>query len=51
MAGMEKEIIIDELKRSQGNMAKTARALGLTERMIWLRIAKYGIDPRQFKEA
>ena len=31
MAGMEKEIIIDELKRSRGNMAKTARALGITE--------------------
>jgi len=27
-----------ELKRSRGNMAKTARALGITERMIGLRI-------------
>ena len=49
MAGMEKEIIIDELKRSRGNMAKAARALGITERMIGLRVAKYGIDPGRFK--
>jgi hypothetical protein len=32
-------------------MAKAARALGITERMIVLRIAKHGIDPRRFKEA
>ena len=49
MAGMEKEIIIDELKRSRGNMAKAARALGITERMIGLRIMKHGINPGQFK--
>jgi len=49
MAGMEKEIIIDELRRARGNMAKTARALGITERRIGLRVAKYGIDPGQFR--
>jgi len=51
MTGMAKEIIIDELKRSRGNMAEAAHALGITERMIGLRIAKYGIDPGRFKEA
>jgi len=30
-------------------MAKTARALGISERMVGLRTAKYGIDPRHFK--
>jgi Nif-specific regulatory protein len=49
MAGMEKEIIIGELRRSRGNMAKTARALQITERMIGLRVARYGIDPGEFK--
>lgn len=49
MAGMEKEMIIDELRRSRGNMAKAARVLGLTERMIGLRVARYGIDPGQFR--
>jgi Nif-specific regulatory protein len=49
IAGVEKEIIISELKRSRGNMAKAARSLDITERMIGLRIAKYGIDPGRFK--
>ena len=48
---MEKELFSDELKRSRGNMAKAARALGITERVMGLRIAKHGIDTRRFKEA
>jgi Nif-specific regulatory protein len=46
---MEREIITQELKRSGGNMAKAARALGISERMIGLRVAKYGIDSGQFR--
>ncbi|MGA2109465.1 MAG: sigma-54 dependent transcriptional regulator, partial [Syntrophorhabdales bacterium] len=46
---VEREIIVDELKRCRGNMAKAARELGITERMIGLRVAKFGIDPGQFK--
>jgi len=49
MTNVEREIIVDELKRSRGNMAKAARSLGITERMIGLRVVKYGIDPGQFK--
>jgi Nif-specific regulatory protein len=49
MAGVEQEIIVDELKRCRGNVAGAARALGITERMIGLRIAKYGIEPKKFK--
>ena len=49
MTNVEREIIVDELKRSHGNMAKAARELGITERIIGLRVAKYGIDPSQFK--
>ena len=49
MAGMEKEIITAELRRSRGNMARAARALGITERMMGLRVAKYAIDPVGFK--
>jgi Nif-specific regulatory protein len=49
IVNMEREIIIDELKQSRGNMAKAARVLGITERMIGIRVAKYGIDPTQFK--
>jgi Nif-specific regulatory protein len=50
MAVMEKELITEELRRSRGNMAQMARTLGITERMMGLRVAKYGIDPRQFKK-
>jgi Nif-specific regulatory protein len=49
ITGMEREILTEELKRSRGNLAKAARALGMTEGMIGLRVAKYGIEPRQFK--
>ncbi|OHD69645.1 MAG: sigma-54-dependent Fis family transcriptional regulator [Spirochaetes bacterium RBG_16_49_21] len=49
IAVIEKEIIIEELKRSQGNMAKAARALGITERIMGLRVEKYGIDLKRFR--
>jgi Nif-specific regulatory protein len=49
MINMERGIIVEELKHSRGNMAKAARALGMTERMMGLRIARYGIEPSQFK--
>jgi Nif-specific regulatory protein len=44
IANIEKEIIVEELKRSKGNMSKAARALGITERIIGLRVEKFGID-------
>jgi len=49
MTNVEREMVIDELRRCRGNMAKAARELGITERMIGLRVAKYAIDPGQFK--
>ncbi len=49
MTNVEREMVVEELKRSRGNMARAARALGITERMMGLRVAKYGVDPGQFK--
>jgi Nif-specific regulatory protein len=49
MANLEGKAIMEELERSRGNMAKAARALGITERMMGTRIAKYAIDPAKFK--
>jgi len=46
---IEKELIIEELKRSRGNMSRAARALGITERIMGLRVKKYRIDPDRFK--
>ena len=44
IANIEKEVIVEELKRSKGNMSKAARALGITERIMGLRVEKFGID-------
>jgi Nif-specific regulatory protein len=49
MTNTEREMVIEALKHSRGNMTKAARDLGITERMMGLRVAKYGIDPRRFK--
>jgi len=49
VASYEQDIIIEELKRCRGNMAKAARILGMTERIMGLRIARYGIDPGLFR--
>ena len=45
---IEKEYILDALKSSRGNMARAARILGITERIIGLRIRKYGINPQRY---
>ncbi len=49
LSAFEREIIEEELKRCRGNMAKAARVLGMTERVMGLRIVKYGIEPASFK--
>ncbi len=46
---IEREVIIEELKRSKGNMAKAARELGVSERIIGLRVEKYNIDVDKLK--
>ncbi len=46
---LEREMIVDALKTHRGNMAATARTLGLTERVMGLRVKKHGIDPKRFK--
>jgi Nif-specific regulatory protein len=48
---LEREVILDALKSSRGNMAKAARALGISERLIGLRVRKHGIDPKRFRAA
>ena len=46
---VESQIIEEALKESSGNMAKAARILQLTERIIGLRVKKYNIDIHSFK--
>ncbi len=46
---VERELLIDALKDSRGNMAEAARKLGVTERQMGLRVRKYGFTPRKFR--
>ena len=46
---VERELILDALKSARGNMAKAARELGLTERIMGLRVKTYDIDYRRFR--
>ncbi len=46
---VEREILLDALKSARGNQARAARALGISERIMGLRVAKHGIDPRRFR--
>ncbi len=46
---VESELITEALKNSKGNMAEAARELGLTERIMNLRVYKYKIDFKKFK--
>jgi Nif-specific regulatory protein len=46
---VEREMLTETLKSCRGNMAKAARSLGITERLMGLRVKKHGVDPRRFK--
>ena len=46
---LERELLMDALKSTKGNMARAARMLDITERIMGLRIKKHGIDPRNFR--
>lgn len=47
---VEKEFLIDALKQATGNISKAAKILGVTERIMGLRIKKFEIEPRVFKK-
>ena len=49
VAALEYEMIVAELKSCDGNMARAARGLGLTERQIGLRVKQLGIDYKRFR--
>jgi Nif-specific regulatory protein len=49
MDGFEREMIIEALKAHRGNMAAAARQLDLTERIMGLRVKKYGIEPASLR--
>lgn len=46
---MEKEEIINALKECDWVMARAARKLGITERMIGYKIRKYGLRTKEVR--
>jgi Nif-specific regulatory protein len=42
----ERELIVDALKKFEGNQRKTAKGLGVSERILGYKIKKYGIHPK-----
>jgi Nif-specific regulatory protein len=50
-AALELDLIQDALKTSRGNVARAARLLDTTERILTYKIRKLRIDPRRFKPA
>jgi Nif-specific regulatory protein len=46
---VEKQMIIDSLIANNGNMTKSAAQLGITERIMGLRIKKYNINIQNYK--
>ncbi|MDR0410002.1 MAG: sigma 54-interacting transcriptional regulator [Spirochaetaceae bacterium] len=49
LSRLEKEMVTESLKNSEGNISAAARALGVTERQMGLRIHHYGINWRAFR--
>jgi Nif-specific regulatory protein len=45
----ERELLIDALKTSRGNMRKAANALKTTERIFGYKVRKLGIAPKQYR--
>jgi Nif-specific regulatory protein len=50
VAAYEKDLILDALKTTRGNISRAARLLNTTKRILGYKVKKYGINPRRFKE-
>ncbi|MDR2792543.1 MAG: sigma 54-interacting transcriptional regulator [Treponema sp.] len=49
LSRLEKELIIEALKISEGNMSAASRRLGITERQMGLRVHHYGISWKLYR--
>ena len=53
MEEVERDLIVQALRRTDGNRTRAAKLLGLTRRILGYRMEKYGIggeeDPRNLK--
>ena len=48
---LEYEMLVEALKASRGNITQAARELGLTKRIMGLRMDKFELDYRTFRQA
>jgi len=46
---VEHQMILDTLNTTRGNVYKASKMLGITERILGLRLKKYNIDAKRFK--
>ncbi len=51
LAHMEKSMITRALREYHGNMGKAASSLGISERILGLRMKKFGLDYRTFRKS
>lgn len=49
VANIEREMIIDALKNTHGNMVKAAQLLRVTDRKFTYKVKKYGVDYRKYR--
>ncbi|MDR0784539.1 MAG: sigma 54-interacting transcriptional regulator [Treponema sp.] len=49
LSRLEKELIVEALKISEGNMSAASRRLGITERQMGLRVHHYAINWKSYK--
>ncbi len=50
LAALEERLIVQALEVEGGTMSRAARRLGITERVMGLRMARYGLDYRHFRK-
>ncbi|HNX60795.1 MAG TPA: helix-turn-helix domain-containing protein, partial [Spirochaetota bacterium] len=48
---VEKETIVEHLRLENGNITRASQSLGVTERILGLRIRKYRINPKEYKKS
>jgi two-component system response regulator AtoC len=47
---VERQVILDTLRKTSGVQSEAAKILGITERSLWHRVKKLGIDIKQIKK-
>lgn len=50
LSRIEREMIMDALKATFGNVTQAAKQLGITERVMGIRIRKHSLDPLDYKK-